>query len=183
MVDNSPRQWLGLFWWHQRGPNYAFGTKNSVGQRFWLSFNRTQVQSLPCLLLVTPSLSPHCETRLMWPWLVEIHATSLCLTSCCPFWQPCCWHQNKTKSHVVDVRTKKNDVDVGTKQKTIVNSVKWGYFTSFEGTKNGALGALILNNRWLGQSIPLGNVCSGHGTEAGMLRFNCMESILFNCPE
>ena len=89
MVDNSPRQWLGLFWWHQRGPNYAFGAKKSLGHRSWFSFNRTLVQSVPCLLLVTPSLSPHCETWLMWPWHVKIHATSLCLTSCCPFWQPC----------------------------------------------------------------------------------------------
>ena len=125
MVDNSPRQWLGLFWWHQRGPNYAFGAKKSLGHRSWLSFNRTQVQSLPCLLLVTPSLSPHCETWLMWPWHVKIHATSLCLTSCCPFWQPCCWHWNKTISHVVDARTKKKRVvDVSTKQKTIVVK-KW----------------------------------------------------------
>ena len=119
MVDNSPRQWLGLFWWHQRGPNYAFGAKKSLGHRSWLSFNRTQVQSLPCLPLVTPSLSPHCETWLMWPWHVKIHATSLCLTSCCRFdshvvdigtkqlamllmpeqKKTCCWCQYKTKDH------------------------------------------------------------------------------------
>ena len=116
MVDNSPRQWLGLFWWHQRGPNYAFGAKKSLGHRSWLSFNRTQVQSLPCLLLVTPSLSPHCETWLMWPWHVKIHTTSLCLTSCCPFWQPCCWHWNKTKTILLMfAKSKSQGVDVGKK--------------------------------------------------------------------
>ena len=37
------------------------------------------------------------QTWLMRPWRVMIHATPPCLTSCCQFWQPCCWHWNKTK--------------------------------------------------------------------------------------
>ena len=37
--------------------------------------------------------------------LFKSHATPPCLTSCCQFWQPCCWHCNaleQNKIHVVD---------------------------------------------------------------------------------
>ena len=37
-----------------------------------------------------------------------------------------------------------------------------------------------VSQQWSGQSIPLGNA---GGTEAEMLRFNHMDSILFSCPE
>ena len=59
-------------------------------------FYQSQVRSLlPCL--VSHSVSPLVKPWLMWPWRVKNHATSSCLTSCCQFWQLCCWHWNKTK--------------------------------------------------------------------------------------
>ena len=51
-----------------------------------------------CLVLsVIDSVRGLFETWLMWPWHVNIHATSPkvtqpLLTNSCQFWQPCCWH-------------------------------------------------------------------------------------------
>ena len=72
--------------------------------------------ALPVCPWVSLSLSPCCENWLVprpevgrGTWLMTLtcedsrnlpksHAISPCLTSCCKFWQPCCWHWNKTKA-------------------------------------------------------------------------------------
>ena len=113
--------------------------------------------ALPVCPWVSLSLSPCCEN-----WLVprpevglgnltnvtltcedsrnlpKSHAISPCLTSCCKFWQPCCWHWNKTKAMLlVSEQNKRHVVDAGTKQKTCC----WCCF--FIGPKSKSLPCLV----------------------------------------
>ena len=74
--------------------------------------------AMHCFALFPESVSPRCWTRRMWPWRVKIHATSHCLTNCCQFWQPRCWHYNKRKAMLLMLKQiKSRVVDIGTKQK------------------------------------------------------------------
>ena len=106
-------------------------------QLFSINFYRTQIWSLPCLVIhwVTQFLLffrlDWCDPA-MWGFRQPL------LTSCCQLWQPCCWSCNKAKTmllmpeqnkgHVVDARTKQRPCCwCRNKTKALSNFVQIGF--------------------------------------------------------